>query len=538
VARFYPSRLRTRCTPGERLVFDRLHELPDAWYVLHSLTYVVGQRGGIRHGEADFVLLHPRAGLLVLEVKDGAYTVAGRQWTAHRRDGSDVELDTDPFDQAANNRFQLIDWLRSQAGVRWVPAAHCVLFTDGRPSGRLGPNAPDAIVLTGASLGRIREAIGDVLAHWQLGGWSSPDDFRLALTALCPDATVDRTVDYDVDLASDDIERLTKRQIELTARQLEVMAGTSQRRRSLVLGAAGTGKTVLAQERAKVLARQGSVVGLVGQPRHLRLQMRRSMQLDGVLCGEPSDLLSDAFGVEGFAQYEGTPVWYAALDLTETCGPPLDHLIVDEAQSQEPDLLDALLHLVRPDGTTVLFADPYQRDSTGMWRPAGDYNEFWLTENCRNALPIARLVARLSGAHAPTSGADGRTPRFTASMRTGHEDVVGVVKDLLTRLSPGQVVVLTRSTGAYQPLRTALGRAGVTTTGQLRERGLLVCSVDQFRGCEAQAIVFVADGPVDADERTSDYIAASRACAYLHVIGEPGHWGGFRYLMEMTHDAL
>jgi hypothetical protein len=474
VARFYPARLRSHATRGERLVFERLGELADSWFVLHSLTFVSSDRTGLRFGEADFVLLHPRAGMLIIEVKDGAYAIEGRQWFAQRRDGTRVEL-RDPFDQAATNRFRLVQWLRSDAGVRRIPAAHCVLFTDGRPTGRLGPNAADAILLTGASLRHVRQAVGEVLAHWRLAEWSAPEDFRRTLTALCPTATVTRTVDYDVDLASAEIERLTRRQLQLTVRQLEVMAGTSRRQRSVVLGAAGTGKTVLAQERGKLLARQGGVVGLIGQPRHLRLEMRRTMQASGVLCGDPSDLLSDAFGVDAFAKYAGVPLWYAALELAETAGSPLDHLIVDEAQSQDPDLLDALLQLVRPDGSAVLFADPYQRDPTGSWRPSGDFNEFWLTENCRNALPIARLVARLSGAPAPLAGAEGRTPRFTGSDRVTPEEVTRVVKELLRHVSPGQVVVLTRSPDGHGRVRSALARAGVASAGHVREPGLLVC---------------------------------------------------------------
>ncbi|WP_432841239.1 NERD domain-containing protein [Dactylosporangium sp. CA-092794] len=525
MARFFPARPRARATRGERLVFDRLGALSDAWHVLHSLGYVVEGRDGLRFGEADFVLLHPRLGLLIVEVKDGAYVVEGRQWTAVRGDGGRVPLARDPFEQAATNRFRLVAWLKEQAGVRWVPAAHCVLFTDGRPSGHLGPNAPDALALTGPALHRVREAVGSVFDHWQLGGWAHPDDFAKVLAALCPAATVERTVDYDVDVATGEIEHLTRRQIDLTSRQLEVLAQTSRRRRSLVLGAAGTGKTVLAQARSRALARDGAVVGLIGQPRHLRQQLRQSLQASGVYCGDAADVFSDAFGTEAFAAQRGNDLWYAALELADTHGPPFDHLIVDEAQSQDPLLLDALEHLVRPGGTTVLFADPYQRDSTGMWRPAGDgFNEFWLTENCRNALPIARLVARLSGAHTPQSGPDGRTPRLTMAEHGGSEEIVRIVQALLLDLLPSQVVVLTRSARGHEPLRRTLTNAGVS-------RRLLVCSVEQFRGCEAQVIVYAADTP-DGGDRTLDYIAASRACAYLHVVGDIRQWEDTRFLME------
>ncbi|GAA3289507.1 NERD domain-containing protein [Dactylosporangium vinaceum] len=522
MARFYPPRPRTGATRGERLVLDGLRALSDAWCVLHSLDFAVAERGGLRFGEADFVLLHPRFGLLVVEVKDGEYAVDGRQWVALRADG--VQPVRDPFEQAAANRFRLMAWLKEQAGVRWLPAAHCVLFTDGRPSGRLGPNAPEELVLDRASLHRVRSVLGTVFEHFRLAGWAHPDDFGRVLAALSPAATVERTVGYDVDLTTGEIEALTRRQIEFTTEQLEVLEATSNQRRSLVLGAAGTGKTLLAQTRSRELARDGGAVGLIGQPRHLRRQLRESLQASGVCCGDAADVLADAFGAEAFAGRRDDELWITAVELAEAHGRPFDHLIVDEAQSQNPYLLGALEDLVRPGGTTLLFADPYQRDATGMWRPEGDYNTFWLTRNCRNALPIAKLVARISGAPSPRSGPDGRRPRLSSFEPGGHHEVVRVVRELLQDLRPAQLAVLTRSAHGHEPLRRALLRAGVP-------RAVHVGSVEEFRGCEAQVVVYAADASVSTD-RTLDYIAASRACAYLHIVGDAGQWDGIRFLME------
>jgi hypothetical protein len=45
-----------------------------------------------------------------------------------------------------------------------------------------------------------------------------------------------------------------------------------------------------------------------------------------------------------------------------------------------------------------------------------------------------------------------------------------------------------------------------------------VSTVDNFRGCESEAVVYVTERPL-SDDRSLDYIAVSRACSYLHVIG-------------------
>jgi hypothetical protein len=93
------------------------------------------------------------------------------------------------------------------------------------------------------------------------------------------------------------------------------------------------------------------------------------------------------------------PLWAAFVEAAERADVLVDAVIVDEAQSYDKDLLEALLALCPK--SCQMYADPFQRDSTGMWRPPGDPRTFWLTRNCRNALPIARLVARLSGSLPP-----------------------------------------------------------------------------------------------------------------------------------------
>ncbi len=527
MARFYPSRLRPDATRGEGIVFDKLRSLNDSWFVLHNLRFVSPGRRGMRLGETDFVLLHARHGLLIMEVKDGHYRVENRQWLAERR-GTPVALQIDPFDQAVKNRYALAGWLRANAEVRHVPAGHCVVFTDGRPSGNLGPHAPDMIVLTPAALERTG-VLERVMAHWEQGGWSSHHDFEKALWALVPSARVARTLRDDVVQAQDDLARRTRRQFELTNQQLEVLDETSTTRRSVVLGAAGSGKTVLAQERARMLAENGMRVAVIGQQRHLRLEIRRRLRLPGVSSGDPEDVLVDLYGAEKLARYAGEPLWVAVLGLADECGKRLDCLIVDEAQSQDQDLLDAMAELVRSDGSLLYFADPYQRDTTGTWRPAGQFDAFWLTENCRNVLPIAKLVARISGAHTPVTGASGRIPRFTDGSRDPVAACAEATLDVLKELDGPQTVVLTATYSSQSAVRQSLSAHGVRTTGGLHGNGVSVCTVDEFHGCEAPAVVFADDGEEDW---TTGYIATSRASAHLHVVGRPDRWEPFRFLME------
>ena len=133
-------------------------------------------------------------------------------------------------------------------------------------------------------------------------------------------------------------------------------------------------------------------------------------------------------------------LWEAFMEVTEAGEAQVDAVIVDEAQSYDKDLLEALIGLCPT--SCQMYADPYQRDSTGMWRPPGQPRTFWLTRNCRNAMPIAKLVARLSGSLAPREGAPGSSVRFIEAERDRaafRVQFTTAVDDLVSALSPAQV---------------------------------------------------------------------------------------------------
>src|SRR5215472_435265 len=92
---------------SERVVYEALRGLPKGFVVLHSFPWLRPARDlagePLREGEADFVILHPNHGLLVLEVKGGRPELVGRRWL---RAGKEMR---DPFDQARRSRYALLE---------------------------------------------------------------------------------------------------------------------------------------------------------------------------------------------------------------------------------------------------------------------------------------------------------------------------------------------------------------------------------------------------------------------------------------------
>jgi hypothetical protein len=56
---------------GEQIFYDRASKLPDAYTVLYSYTYQLGDEVREKFREADFVIVHPSLGYVVVEVKQG-----------------------------------------------------------------------------------------------------------------------------------------------------------------------------------------------------------------------------------------------------------------------------------------------------------------------------------------------------------------------------------------------------------------------------------------------------------------------------------
>lgn len=506
---------------------------------MHDVCFVVpGTRTRpALNGQIDFVLVHPRQGLLVIEAKGGRYDVAEGSWFTYPS-GRRERMERSPFAQAMSNRYALTDHITAQTGLRGLPAGHAVVFTDGAPRGHLGPEAPSAITLDGGALKDIASAIARVCAHWFAGPSSglSDTEFTELMAVIAPTATVVADRKYTVDVTLIDVRSLTERQIELTDEQLQVVEATTSHAHVAVLGSAGTGKTVIATRRAQQLAGQGRRVLLIADQRYLHDALRRQVGLKhaNIVLGTPEEVIS-ILEERIAAPKPDAPLWERYLTVAEA-GEVFDVVIVDEAQSLDDEVLEALRSLGRSAFHT--YADPYQRDAAGMWRPPGAETSFWLTRNCRNSLSIAKLVAKLSGSFPPQEGASGPRPRFVP-IRPERSEVVGqaceAVTEILEHVAAQDVAVLTCEPDIRE-LRAGLVKSGVRIARKPGDDGITLLPAQEFRGCEAPVVILVAgaDHPCGEDGTTRHYVAASRAVAELIVIADRDTWSPYLHLMDET----
>jgi len=115
LARMFPERLPADVeSEAERRLFDIFKsDFGDDFAVFSQVRWLARRRGGAAaDGEADFVVAHPRYGVLVLEVKGGGIARDAKTgvWTSKDRGGAEHEI-KDPLRQSARSMYALRDKL-------------------------------------------------------------------------------------------------------------------------------------------------------------------------------------------------------------------------------------------------------------------------------------------------------------------------------------------------------------------------------------------------------------------------------------------
>jgi hypothetical protein len=411
MARMIPNSIQFRRSNAEVHLFGLLkRSLPDPYTVLHHVPWVRKRADDrARDGEADFVIVHPARGALVLEVKGGEmrYDAAEGQWWSRSRNGKE-HRDKDPFDQARQACYDLRAFAGDLPGWPrgWGPFGYAVCFPDAVFSSAPLPHTDPAILLDASRLkdeSKIVNVLDDLYEFWsspserdrRLGGQANAVGARLLIDALAHDVEIRQPLSVVLDEADREIVRLSEE-------QYRVLDGLSRMRRVSVFGPAGSGTTMLAVEKARRLAAQGMRVLLTCYNRpladHLKVVVRAydRVQVFGFheLC---TSLMKEAEVRLKVSSNVG-PAYYeehlpnALADAAARIGPRFDAIIADEAQGFASSWwLPLLMLLEDPDGGVFyVFSD----DNQAIYRPPGGLPEYRLSEDWRNSEPIFDLVRR------------------------------------------------------------------------------------------------------------------------------------------------
>jgi len=564
----------TQGQDAERLVAGRLRAaLPPEYRLFTNVAWIgrTGEHRGLRDGEADIVLAHPDRGFLVFEVKSGQIARDGHgRWYA----GSHV-LEPSPFKQAHTSAHALV------AKLKELPDAP----PDASPLVGHAVALPDVDLASAGALLRLIEidiepdlvfdraklpedspettcrAVERAYELWS-GGNSTREGERwvkLLEDMLTTPVTLRSLLRGEIADGEREV-------VALTEHQLGVLRRLQRNRRVEIVGAAGTGKTMLAAEKARQLAKEGFETLLVcfNQPlarlladetaevaratKHLTVSTFHQLCEDlareaGTLPKKPNPVTRDWFD-------ETLP---EALDeAVEELGPKFHAIVIDEGQDFDADWLLSLEALLSDPKEDVLyvFHDPAQaiyRDDevSGL----GLATTVDLDENCRNPGPIHAFAM----GHAPDATAtvplreDGRAVE-RIKVEPG-APTLDALRKVLHRLRadegvrPWEIAVLVGGSledsqvwkqrrfgnevlwnGQVDDAGKSLGLAAGKVAEQPSD-AILCDSIRRFKGLEKPVVILVELKPDDERLEQLLYIGSSRARQHL-VVMTPAVIGG------------
>lgn len=543
MARIYPPTPPVKTAESEKQVFHLLEALPDEYRVFHGVRlrrrdprgHYVDQRG-----EIDFVVLHPRYGLLVLEVKGGKLRRDGRSGAWYSEDGHGQEHEIhDPFAQADNQLFLLRALLADGVATRRhkykVEAGVALIQTV--VDGPIAPHAPRHAVIDSTDIPNMEAAV------MRLYGEPTEQPLSRAAVEAATDLLSPSLSFVKVGLNAR-FEEIGRTHVEPTESQRFLLDHFELVHRASVVGCAGSGKTLLAMEKARRLARAGQEVLFVCFNRQLALWVDGAMR-DGtfpvqrVKVRHFHGLADEACAGAGIKLFPdpSAPDWdnvparvEAALARTPM---KFDAIVVDEGQDFRTDwwliLMGELLR--RPDEDPFyVFYDANQRIYTEELQLPFDQKPYPLIHNLRNTRQIYEEVVRYYRSHPPSQSAG---PDGVEVMRVPEEPVKGVqraLNELINeqKVEASKIIVLTGRSAENSLLKEGhrLGNSTLTWHPP-KANEVQVATVHAFKGLEKKVVILTElDGYFPERRELGEslyYIGASRATHHLVLVGDgPG----------------
>lgn len=531
---------------AELLLSEKFESLPDAFTVFHAVKWFAKGRGSI--GEADFIIAHPQHGVLVLEVKGGQVSVEGGEWYSTSYYGRTSAI-SDPCAQADRNRWALRDWLEEDPrtnGLRYAifPA---VALPDSRVGNDIRPDCPADIFLDMTHLDDLEGRLLAIYDYWRAHADRANErmDGRLAVDALVDLLVPTRTLRPRV---AEIFERERRKIEELTQQQFSVLKMLQRYKRAAIVGGAGTGKTMLAMEKAQQLAEAGYRVLFLCYNRNLADWLYRTIATENIFVCTYHALIGITSGWARMPSHRSNMDWdelnRRAPDLlwdatsimrspdSDNADKLFDAVIVDEAQDFEDHWWISLPEVLKDpqDGVFYVFFDDNQRIYTQISNIPMEQPPFQLPENCRNTQHIHAALTPYAHTAEETDclGPEGRpVEHIPADTPT---EARAALQRVLHRLvneegvPPEEIIVLTPSSERRSQWKSDQQLGNFVLTWDMAtemHQAIRVCTIYRFKGLESAVVILTEMD--QAREEIQDqlvYVGLSRARHHVVVIGD------------------
>ena len=549
---FYPSITNSfHASEGEKLVYKALQKLNNDYSIIHSYRWLGDESQRRSEGEADFLIIHPAKGILSLEVKAGGVAFRNGNWIQVNRN-TGLEKVMDPFGQAAESQYRVCLLLRNNYHGTMPLIGRAVWFTSVcvDKNVKLPPEAVRDIILDQDSLQEPEKALDAAFGYWQRNLRFVPapltgGQYKELLHVLLPSFQIAETI------SSSARENQTS-YVQLTRQQFAVLDFLREQKIAAIHGPAGTGKSLLAMEKARMLALTGQKVLLLCFNEFL-LQHLRTRELDPLITVHNVRSLAEEILQDDSLPIEQVNTFFeeffaAEYDDTDWQYP---NIVVDEGQDISDAMLEHLSFLAElNDGSFYVF---YDRNQFILGRDVPQYLDskaecrLVLYRNCRNTAEIAASIGSLVDMRQEPylNDVHGEKPKAVFYSEKVAVQVIAerFVKNMLdNRIALEEMVILSVHSLEHSALQGVKELAGVPVSNNLEEGKIWFTTTRKYKGLEAKAVLLI-DVEVsklsDPVMQRMIYIGGSRANTYLKVaFYEDVEKGSYREIIDALQEQI
>ncbi len=516
-------------SPGEKEVYEALKLLGKDYTIFYSLSWIsIGNDRTI--GEADFVIFNPRKGIMVIEVKSGEIEYKYGSWIQTNR-SSGVKKEIRPYDQARKSQFEIFDRLkkRQKKADFTVPMlCYAVWFpsieykrTDDFPA-----EASPEITFDSKSLLSAQTSIDKAFDFWTDKLHFRPVslnnyDVKMVMEVMCPYFHAVPKLATSMDEAEQIYFRLTNQQTAL----LDFLV---EQDTAVIHGLAGTGKTVLAIEKAKMLAEQGESVLFLCYNSFLRDSLRENNTIPNVVFHNAHSLAYEIMGASS------KPIDAVLDEFEEFLEEVFDkdswtykNVIIDEGQDLDDRLLNRLYELVKSKkGCFYVFYDKNQfimKNKQPKWIEDAECR-LVLSKNCRNTAEIFKTACSIIGRdNISVNEIHGNVPFLR--LYSSEKEMTGIVETFLDKMKKEEVpaeriTILSAAIMDNSFVDINKTYAGYQLSEKREDGKIHFTTIRKFKGLESDAILIVDASMIglkNDEEKRLLYVGSSRAKNYLEI---------------------
>lgn len=508
----------------EDVMFDALKSLPDEYYVFHSFKIGTVYDNTFYESETDFLIFNKNLGILCLEAKAGQIRYENGSWLY----ASGKEMSGDgPFSQASSNKWKLknlIEKRKLELVLKKCKLMHGVWFpsisNEKLRQMTLPADCDKRLILTSEAISEPKEYIekifGIELPNRIKTDLNDTDTKLLIKNVLCPSFNIFPSASFDKDIKELVFNRLLKE-------QTAILNFLSEQKTAVINGAAGTGKTVIAVEKARRHAENGEKVLFLCYNRNLNNHLRNTYFHQNIsfnsiyefacnYCGTSiadfnllKDKLEDAYISGNF---------------------PYRHIIIDEGQDfglediEEAEVLSVLKDIISeiPGGTFYIFYDKLQLIQAKIVPEYISDSDCKLTlyRNCRNTENIAITSLKPVSERVPILHEDcikGVPAKLHFCENNSIEKCVDNIIESLKIKAYKDIIILTVKSEENSTL-------GNFVKNGIYKNKIRFSTCRKFKGLEAEAVILIdVDNEVFEEENIMRYyVGTSRARLNLDIV--------------------